>query len=170
MARILKNGVEYGVGGQTLTDRITAYTNERAKLCLRGYAGSHTTDKAYTNKKLTLSEIQSVDNSLLSIQGTKIVAEKKGNYLISVSSLWNTSATNKLLFTGIIFNGSNWLGALNSAINQFPSGNYNPNQTNTQAIYLNKGDYIEPVIQSNIAGATCVEFRITIVYVGGNDK
>lgn len=27
MARILKNGVEYGVGGQTLTDRITAYTN-----------------------------------------------------------------------------------------------------------------------------------------------
>lgn len=30
MARILKNGVEYGVGGQTLTDRITAYTNENA--------------------------------------------------------------------------------------------------------------------------------------------
>lgn len=30
MARILKNGVEYGVGGQTLTDRITAYTNESA--------------------------------------------------------------------------------------------------------------------------------------------
>lgn len=28
MARILKNGVEYGVGGQTLTDRITAYTNK----------------------------------------------------------------------------------------------------------------------------------------------
>ena len=27
MARILKNGVEYGVGGQTLTDRITACTN-----------------------------------------------------------------------------------------------------------------------------------------------
>ena len=27
MGRILKNGVEYGVGGQTLTDRITAYTN-----------------------------------------------------------------------------------------------------------------------------------------------
>lgn len=30
MARILKNGVEYGVGGQTLTDRITAYTDENA--------------------------------------------------------------------------------------------------------------------------------------------
>lgn len=30
MARILKNGVEYGVGGQTLTDRITAHTNESA--------------------------------------------------------------------------------------------------------------------------------------------
>lgn len=28
MGRILKNGVEYGVGGQTLTDRITAYTNK----------------------------------------------------------------------------------------------------------------------------------------------
>ena len=30
MARILKNGVEYGVGGQTLTDRITAYTDKNA--------------------------------------------------------------------------------------------------------------------------------------------
>ena len=141
--------------------------NERAKLCLRGYAGSHTVDKAYTNKKITLSEIQSVDNSLLSVQGTKIVSQKKGNYLISISSLWATNGTNKLLFTGAIANGSNWLGALNSAINQFPSGSYNPHQTNTQAIYMNKGDYIEPVIQSNIAGATCGEFRITIVYVGG---
>lgn len=169
MARILKNGVEYGVGGQNLTDRITTYTNERAKLCLRGYGGSHTADKAYTNKKITLSEIKSVDDSLLSVQGTKIVAEKRGNYLISISSLWATNGTNKLLFTGTIANGSNWLGALNSAINQFPSGSYPPHQTNTQAIYMNKGDYIEPVIQSNIAGATCNEFRITIVYVGGEE-
>ena len=30
MAKILKNGVEYGVGGQTLTDRITAYTDKNA--------------------------------------------------------------------------------------------------------------------------------------------
>lgn len=167
MARILKNGVEYGVGGQTLTDRITAYTNERAKLCLRGYGGAHSIDKGYTNKKITLSEIQSTDASLISVQGTKIVAQKKGNYLVSISTLWGTNATNKLLFSGAISNGSNWLGAINSAINQFPSGNYNPHQTNTQAIFLNKGDYIEPVIQSNIAGATCNEFRITIVYVGG---
>lgn len=144
--------------------------NERAKLCLRGYAGNQTVDKAYTNKRLTLSEIKSVDNSLLSIQGSKIVAEKKGNYLISISSLWGNNATNKLIFSGAISNGSNWLGAINSAINQFPSGNYNPNQTNTQAIFLNEGDYIEPVIQSNIAGATCNEFRITIVYVGGEEK
>lgn len=169
MPRIVKNEIEYGVGGQTLTDRITAYTNERAKLCLRGYTGSQTVDKAYTNKKLTLSEIKSVDNSLLSIQGTKIVAEKKGNYLISISSLWATNGTNKLLFTGVAANGDNWLGALNAAINQFPLGSYTPHQTNTQATFLNKGDFIEPVIQSNIAGATCNEFRITIVYVGGEE-
>ena len=169
MPRIVKNEIEYGVGGQTLTDRITAYTNERAKLCLRGYTGSQTVDKAYTNKKLTLSEIKSVDNSLLSIQGTKIVAEKKGGYLISVSSIWATNATNKLLFTGVAGNGNNWLGALNAAIGMFPSGSYTPHQTNTQATFLNKGDFIEPVIQSNIAGATCNEFRITIVYVGGEE-
>ena len=34
---------------------------------------------------------------------------------------------------------------------------------------MNKGDYIEPVVQSNIAGATCNEFRIAIVYVGGEE-
>lgn len=167
MARILKNGVEYGVGGQTLTDRITAYTNERAKLCLRGYGGAHTIGKAYTNEKITLSETKSVDTSLISVQGTRIVAQKKGNYLISISDLWATNATNKILFTGYIVNGNNWLGAINSAINHFPSGSYNPYQTNTQATFLNKGDYIEPVIQSNIAGATCSEYRITIVYIGG---
>lgn len=77
MARILKNGVEYGVGGQNLTDRITTYTNERAKLCLRGYGGATSIDKAYTNKKVTLSEIRSVDDSLLSVQGTRLVAQKK---------------------------------------------------------------------------------------------
>lgn len=141
--------------------------NERAKLCLRGYAENQTTATAYTNKKLTLSEIGSVDSSLISVQGAKIVAEKKGNYLVSVSSLWETNGTNKLLFTGVIFNDPEWMGALNSAVNQFPPGSYTPHQTNTQAIFLNKGDYIEPVIQSNIAGATCSEFRITIVYVGG---
>lgn len=166
MSRIVKNEIEYGVGGQTLTDRITAYTNKRAKVCLRGYAGNQTVDKAYTNKRLTLSETESVDNSLLSIQGSKIVVEKKGDYLISVSSIWATNATNKLLFTGVAANGDNWLGALNSAIGMFPSGSYTPHQTNTQIHALDKGDYIEPVIQSNIAGATCSEFRISIIYVG----
>lgn len=144
--------------------------NERAKLCLRGYTGNQTTSTAYANKKLTLSETKSVDSSLISVQGTKIIAQKKGNYLISVSSIWGTNATNKILFMGYIANGGNWLGALNAAINMFPSGSYTPHLANTQAIFLNKGDYIEPVIQSNIAGATCNEFRITIVYVGGEDK
>lgn len=170
MARILKNGVEYGVGGQTLTDRITAYTNESAKLCLRGYGGAHSTDKAYTNKKIALSEIQSVDSSLISVQGAKIVAQKRGNYLISISSAWNTNATNKLCFSGYVANGGNWLGALNAAVSFFPTGSYAPAHSNTQATFLNKGDYIEPVIQSNIAGATCNEFRITVVYVGGEEK
>ena len=167
MARILKNGVEYGVGGQTLTDRITAYTNERAKLCLRGYGGAHSIDKAYTSKKVTLSEISSVDASLISVQGTRIVAQKEGNYLISISTIWDAKSTNKLNFSGFTSNGGNWLGALNSALTLFPSGNYTQTQSNTQAIYMNKGDYIEPVVQSNIAGGTCTEFRITIVYVGG---
>lgn len=143
--------------------------NERAKLCLRGLATNQTTDKAYANKKLTLSEKKSVDNSLISIQGTKIVSEKKGNYLISISAVWGTNATNKLLFIGVPSNGANWLGAINGSTNMFQSGSYTPHQTNTQAIFLNKGDYIEPVIQSNIAGATCNEFRITIVYVGGEE-
>lgn len=167
MARILKNGVEYGVGGQTLTDRITTYTNERAKLCLRGYGGAHHIDKAYTNKKVTLAETNSVDDSLLSVQGTRIVAQKKGNYLISISTLWDTKSTNKINYSGFIANGSNWLGAINSAVTLFPTGNYNQTQSNTQAIYMNKGDYIEPIVQSNIVGGTCTEFRITIVYVGG---
>lgn len=169
MAKILKNGVEYGVGGQTLTDRITAYTDERAKLCLRGYGGAHSIDKAYTNKKVTLSEIKSVDASLLSVQGTKIVSQKKGNYLISISTRWDTKSTNKINFSGFVFNGGEWLGALNSAIAFFPSGNYNQTQSNTQSIYMNKGEYIEPVVQSNVAGGTCTEFRITIVYVGGEE-
>ena len=168
MARILKNGVEYGVGGQTLTDRITAYTDERAKLCLRGYGGAHSIDKAYTNKKITLSEISSVDASLISIQGTKIVAQKKGNYLISISTIWDTKSTNKINYVGFIANGSNWLGAINSAVTFFPTGNYNQTQSNTQATFMNKGDYIEPIVQSNIVGGTCTEFRITIVYVGGD--
>ena len=167
MARILKNGVEYGVGGQTLTDRITAYTNERAKLCLRGYGGAHSIGKAYTNEKITLSETKSVDTSLISVQGTRIVSQKKGNYLISISTLWDTKSTNKINFAGYISNGSNWLGAINSAVTFFPSGNYSQTMSNTQATYLNKGEYIEPVVQSNIAGGTCSEFRITIVYVGG---
>lgn len=141
--------------------------NERAKLCLRGYVGSQSTTTAYTNKKLTLSDTKYVDASLISIQGTKIVAQKNGNYLISISTAWSTNATNKLIFSGYSANGENWLGAINSAVNFTPSGSYSPTQSNTQAIYMNKGDYIEPVIQSNIAGATCNEFRITIVYVGG---
>ena len=141
--------------------------NERAKLCLRGYGGAHSIGKAYTNEKITLSEIRSVDASLISVQGTKIVAQKTGNYLISISALWGTNATNKILFAGYMANGSNWLGALNAMINYFPSGSYTPSLTNTQATFIRKGEYIEPVIQSNIAGATCNEFRITIVYVGG---
>lgn len=169
MAKYLdQTGLSYFWG--KVKNLVQSSVNERAKLCLRGYGGAHSTSKAYTNKKITLSETQSVDPSLISIQGTRIMAQKKGNYLISLSSVWDTKSTNKLLFTGIIANGSNWLGALNSAINQFPSGSYNPHQTNTQAIYMNKGDYIEPVIQSNIAGATCNEFRITIVYVGGEEE
>lgn len=167
MARILKNGVEYGVGGQTLTDRITSYTNERAKICLRGYGGSQSIDKAYTNKKVTFSEIRTVDDSLLSVQGTRIVAQKKGNYLISISALWDTKSTNKLNFSGFISNGGNWIGAISSSVTFFPSGNHTQTQSNTQAIFMNKGDFIEPVVQSNIAGGTCTEFRITIVYVGG---
>ena len=167
MARILKNGVEYGVGGQALTDRITTYTNERSKLCLRGYGGAHSISKAYTNEKVTLSEIRSVDDSLISVQGTRIVAQKKGNYLVSISTLWDTKSTNKINFSGFVSNGGNWLGAINSAVTFFPSGNYNQTQSNTQSIYMNKGDYIEPVVQSNIVGGTCTEFRITIVYVGG---
>lgn len=168
MAKYLdQTGLSYFWG--KVKNIVQSSVNERAKLCLRGYGGSHSTDKAYTNKKITLSETRSVDDSLISVQGTKIVAEKRGNYLISISSRWATNGTNKLLFMGIIANGSNWLGAINSAINQFPSGSYNPHLTNTQAIYMNKGDYIEPVIQSNIAGATCDEFRISIVYVGGEE-
>lgn len=167
MARILKNGVEYGVGGQTLTDRITSYTNERAKLCLRGLCQNQTTSAGYTNKILSLTETKSVDNSLISIQGTKLVAQKRGNYLVSVSCAWNSNATNKHLFCGVTQDGGNWLGALNSAYGWFPPGNYTPLQTNTQALFIEKGHYIEPVIQSNVSGATAVEYRITIVYVGG---
>lgn len=141
--------------------------NERAKLCLRGYGGSNSIDEAYTNKKITLSESNSVDNSLLSVQGTRLVAQKKGNYLISISTLWDTKSTNKLNFSGFIINGENWLGAINSTVAFFPSGDYNQSQSNTQAVFMDKGDFIEPVIQSNIAGGTCTEFRITIVYVGG---
>lgn len=148
---------------------VQSSVNERAKLCLRGYGGAHSISKAYTNKKVTLSEKKSVDPSLISVQGTRIVAQKKGNYLISISSLWDTKSTNKINFSGVIANSSNWLGALNSAITFFPTGSCNPHQTNTQAIYMNKGDYIEPVVQSNIAGGTCNEFRITIVYVGGEE-
>lgn len=143
--------------------------NERAKLCLRGYGGSHSIDKAYTSKKVTLSEINSVDDSLISVQGTRIVAQKKGNYLVSISTNWDTKSTNKINFSGFVSNGGNWLGALNSAITFFPSGNYNQTQSNTQATYMNKGDYIEPIVQSNIAGGACTEFRITIVYVGGEE-
>ena len=146
---------------------VQSSVNERAKLCLRGYVGSQSTDKAYTNKNLTLSEAKSVDSSLISVQGSKIIAQKTGNYLISISSLWRNNATNKILFAGYRANGSDWLGSINAATNYFPSGSYTPSLTNTQATFLNKGDYIEPVIQSNIAGATCNEFRITIVYVGG---
>ena len=165
MAKYLdQTGLTYFWG--KVKNLVQSSVNERAKVCLRGYAGNQTVDKAYTNKRLTLSEIKSVDNSLLSIQGSKIVAEKKGDYLISVSSIWATNATNKLLFTGVAGNGNNWLGALNAAIGMFPSGSYTPHQTNTQIYALNKGDYIEPVIQSNIAGATCNEFRISIIYVG----
>lgn len=144
--------------------------NERAKLCLLGYGANQSTDKAYTNKKITLSEMQSVDTSLITVQGTKIVAQKRGNYLISISTAWNTNATNKLIFSGYVANGGSWLGALNAVVSFFQSGSYAPTHSNTQATFLNKGDYIEPVIQSNIAGATCNEFRITIVYVGGEEK
>ena len=148
---------------------VQSSVNERAKLCLRGYGGAHSVDKAYTSNKITLSEVRSVDSSLISVQGTRIVAQKKGNYLISISTLWDTKSTNRINYSGIISNGSNWAGALNSAITFFPTGNYNQTQSNTQAIYMNKGDYIEPIIQSNLAGGTCTEFRITIVYVGGEE-
>ncbi len=168
MAKYLdQTGLKYFWG--KVKNFVQSSVNERAKLCLRGYGGAHSTDKAYTNKKITLGEIKSVDASLISVQGTKIVAEKKGNYLISISTAWNTNATNKLCFSGYAANGGSWLGALNAVVNFFQSGSYAPTQSNTQATFLNKGDYIEPVIQSNIAGATCNEFRITIVYVGGEE-
>lgn len=166
MAKYLdQTGLTYFWG--KVKNLVQSSVNERAKLCLRGYGGAPTIDKAYTSKKVTLSEIKSVDASLISVQGTKIVSQKKGNYLISVSTSWDTKSTNKINFSGFISNGGNWLGALNSAITLFPTGNYNQTQSNTQAIYMNKGDYIEPVVQSNIAGGTCTEFRISIIYVGG---
>lgn len=87
--------------------------------------------------------------------------------MISISAIWDTKSTNKINYSGFVSNGGKWLGALNSAVTLFPSGNYNQTQSNTQAIYMNEGDYIEPVVQSNIAGGTCTEFRISIVYVGG---
>ena len=166
MAKYLdQTGLTYFWG--KVKNLVQSSVNERAKVCLRGYGGAHSIDKAYTNKKVTLSETQSVDASLISIQGTKIVAQKKGNYLISVSTSWDTKSTNKINFSGVVSNGGKWLGALNSAVTLFPTGNYNQTQSNTQAIYMNIGDYIEPVVQSNIVGGTCTEFRITIVYVGG---
>ena len=166
MAKYLdQTGLTYFWG--KVKNLVQSSVNERAKLCLRGFGGAHSISKAYTNEKITLSETKSLDPSLISVQGTRIVAQKKGNYLISISSIWDTKSTNKINFSGFIANSSNWLGAINSAINFFPSGSYNPHQTNTQAIYMNKGDYIEPIVQSNIAGGTCNEFRISIVYVGG---
>jgi hypothetical protein len=122
MARILKNGVEYGVGGQTLTDRITAYTNESANAL-----------KDAITAKLIWT------NAALSADFASQTITLSGNYdaILVVYRTWKTSEP---VSVRIVFNNNNLteLNVTDTAIS------YRRCRLNGKSLFFETGKNVNP--------------------------
>lgn len=133
---------------------------------LRGYATNIAVSSGYTQVHPSLTEVKDTDSDFVTYSGGKITIQKKGVYSIDMCALWDTNATNKILWIGTSKNGSSVLNSESSTCLLIPSASYKPYVNYTGNIALDRGDIIVPMLMANIGGATCSELRINVTYNG----
>lgn len=144
----------------------TAVSNAKRGQALRGYATNISVSSGYTQVHPSLTEVKDTDSAFVIYSGGKITIQKKGVYSIDMSALWDTNATNKILWIGVSKNGDSTLNAETSTCLSIPSASYKPYVNYTGNIALNRGDTIVPTLMTNIGGATCSELRINVTFNG----
>lgn len=133
---------------------------------LRGYATNIAVSSGYTQVRPSLTEVKDTDSAFVIYSGGKITVQKKGVYHVDMSTLWETNATNKILWIGISKNGGSTLNAESSMALLIPSASYRPYVNYTGNISLERGDTLAPILMTNIGGATCSELRINVTFNG----
>lgn len=133
---------------------------------LRGYATNIAVSSGYTQVHPSLTEVKDTDSDFVIYSGGKITIQKKGVYSIDMCALWDTNATNKILWIGTSKNGSSVLNSESSTCLLIPSASYKPYVNYTGNIALDRGDTIVPTLMANIGGATCSELRINVTFNG----
>lgn len=144
----------------------TAVSNAKRGQALRGYVTNIAVSSGYTEVYPSLTEVNDTDSAFVIYSGGKITAQKKGVYHVDMSTLWDTNATNKILWIGVSKNGSSALNPESSMGLSIPSLSYKPYVNYTGNISLNSGDTLVPLLMSNIGGATCRELRINVTFNG----
>lgn len=144
----------------------TAVSNAKRGQALRGYATNIAVSSGYTQVHPSLTEVKDTDSAFVIYSGGKITIQKKGVYSIDMSALWDTNATNKILWIGVSKNGSSALNSESSMCLLIPSASYKPYVNYTGNIALDRGDTIVPTLMTNIGGATCSELRINVTFNG----
>ena len=133
---------------------------------LRGYASSISVSGGYKVVYPALTQAVDMDSDFVTYSGGKITVKKAGVYHIDMSTLWETNATNKILWMGVSRNGGSTLNAETSTSLFIPTVTYSPSLAFSTNIALEPGETLAPLLMSNIGGATCKELRINVTFNG----
>lgn len=133
---------------------------------LRGYASNISVSGGYKTVYPALTQAVDMDSDFVTYTGGKITVQKAGVYHIDMSTLWETNATNKILWMGVSRNGASVLNAETSTSLLIPTATYSPSLAFSTNIALEPGETLAPLLMSNIGGATCKELRINVTFNG----
>ncbi len=170
MAKYLdQTGLKYFWGKikSLVSDQVTtAVEAVKRGQALRGYATNISVSNGYKPVYPSLTEVKDTDSAFVTYSGGKITVRKKGVYHIDISALWDTNATNKILWIGVSRNGGSTLNAETSTSLSVPAVSYKPTTIYSGNIALERGETLAPLLMSNIGGATCSELRINVTFNG----
>lgn len=144
----------------------TAVSNAKRGQALRGYAANISVSGGYKAVYPALTQAVDKDSAFVTYAGGKITVQKAGVYHIDMSTLWETNATNKILWMGVSRNGTSTLNAETSTSLLIPNATYSPALAFSTNIALEPGETLAPLLMSNIGGATCKELRINVTFNG----
>ena len=144
----------------------TAVSNAKRGQALRGYAASISVSDGYKVVYPALKQAVDRDSDFVTYAGGKITVQKAGVYHIDMSTLWETNATNKILWMGVSRNGTSTLNAETSTSLLIPNSTYSPALAFSTNIALEPGETLAPLLMSKIGGATCKELRINVIFNG----